>query len=164
MIPISWGSCNFPCEGKIQTPAVKRVLGDTWGRNGCLHFSNNVISAVKSKLILWVMFCLGAVQQTEVCRMISREGLKQALVLATKQEAPTCRLSAPWGIHLSTQCVPLCIQQRAVLAVRVGPAHPCKSKGTQAMRGWKGRKWERVWACFSLTCNIYELVRTTTPR
>lgn len=154
MIPISWGSCNFPCEGKIQTRAVKRVLGDPWGRNGSLHFSNNVISAVKSKLILWVMFCLGAVQQTEVGRMIGREGLKQALVLATKQEAPTYRLSAPWGIHLSTQCVPLCIQQRAVLAVPVGP--PLQIQSTQAMRGWKGRKWKREWACFSLTCNIYE--------
>lgn len=78
------------------------------------------------------MFCLGTVQQTEVCRMIGREGLKWALVLATKQEAPTYRLSAPRGIHLSTQCVPLCIQQRAVLAVRVGP--PLQIQSTQAMR------------------------------
>lgn len=56
------------------TQAVKRVLGTTWERNGSLPFSNNVISSVKSKLILWVMFCLGPVHQTEVCRKIGEEG------------------------------------------------------------------------------------------
>lgn len=126
----------FPVSEKYKHRQSKECWENTWERNGSLHFSNNVVSAVKSKLILWVMFCLGTVQQTEVCRMIGREGLKWALVLATKQEAPTYRLSAPRGIHLSIQCVPLCIQQRAVLAVRVGP--PLQIQSTQ----WDGEKEE----------------------
>lgn len=37
------------------------MLGNTWERNGSLHFSNNVVSAIKSKLICgscfaWVLY------------------------------------------------------------------------------------------------------------